>query len=313
MLKIVWYRLAMAVPLVLIVVLIVFFLESLVPGNPAETILGADATPAAVAELTHQLGLNHPWYVQYGQWLSALAYGRLGTSIFTGESVSGMLNGALGVTLSLVGFSVVVSGVVGTALGMLSAVRGGLLGRAIDVVSLAGLAFPGFWVGIALIVIFAVKLRWLPATGFVALSASPPDWLKSLVLPGLALSLIGIASVAKQARDSTMDVLETDFVRVLRASGLPEWRIICKHVLRNAAIPVIGVLGLVTTAMLGSTVFVEQVFVMQGLGSVASTATQQHDIPVLLGVSLYFTVFVVVINLIVDMVYGLLNPKVRVS
>lgn len=313
MLRLVGYRLATVIPLVLLVALIVFFLESLVPGNAAQTILGAHATPAQVASLTRQLDLNHPWYVQYGNWVSELVQGHLGTSVFTGETVTSMLDGGLGVTLSIVLASIVVSAIVGTVLGAVSAVRGGILGRLIDVVSLLGLALPSFWIAIALVAIFAVKLRLLPATGFVALTHSPLQWLRSLVLPVVALSLIGVASIAKQARDATKEVLEADFIRVLRASGVSEARVIWRHVVRNAAIPVLTVTGLVATALLGGTVFIEQVFVMNGLGSIATTATQQHDLPVILGVSVYFTLFVVAVNLLIDIAYGLLNPKVRVA
>lgn len=313
MLRLVGYRLATVIPLVLLVALIVFFLESLVPGNAAQTILGAHATPAQVASLTRQLDLNHPWYVQYGSWVSELVQGHLGTSVFTGETVTSMLDGGLGVTLSIVLASIVVSAIVGTVLGAVSAVRGGILGRLIDVVSLLGLALPSFWIAIALVAIFAVKLRLLPATGFVPLTHSPLQWLRSLVLPVVALSLIGVASIAKQARDATKEVLEADFIRVLRASGVSEARVIWRHVVRNAAIPVLTVTGLVATALLGGTVFIEQVFVMNGLGSIATTATQQHDLPVILGVSVYFTLFVVAVNLLIDIAYGLLNPKVRVA
>lgn len=313
MAKLLAHRMALSIPLILFVSVVVFALESLVPGDPAHTILGANATPQRIAALRSELGLNQPWDERYWHWLTGLARGDLGTSIFTGENVGSALNTRLSVTVSLVVFSVVVSGVVGTLLGLFSAVRGGPLGRIVDVLSLAGLALPNFWVAIVLVTLFAVKLRIFPATGYVPLTNSPGEWVKSLVLPVLALSLFGITAVAKQARDSALDVLERDYIRVLRGNGVGEAKIIFKHVLRNAAIPVVTVLGLVSVGMLGGTVFVESVFVLPGLGSLATQATMDHDVPIILGIGLYFTVLVIIINLLVDLAYGVLNPKVRAS
>lgn len=313
MLKLVARRIALSIPLVLLVSLVVFSLESLVPGDPARTMLGQNATADSVATLRQQLGLGHSWGQRYWDWLSNLFQGRLGTSIFTGENVVSALNTRLGVTVSLVACCVIVSAVVGIGLGLFSAVRGGPFGRLVDVLSLAGLALPNFWVGVVLVTLFAVKARLLPATGYVALTQSPGDWAKSLVLPVIALSLFGITAVAKQARDCALDVLDADYIRVLRGNGVGETRILLKHVLRNAAIPVVAVLGLVAVGMLSGTVFVEGVFVLPGLGSLAQQATLDHDEPVILGIGVYFTVIVVVINLLVDLAYGALNPKVRVT
>lgn len=313
MLRIVTQRILTAVPLVLLVSFIIFGLESLVPGNPAQTILGQNATPGAVAALDKQLGLDKPLLVSYLDWLRGIVHGNLGTSVFSGESVVSTLNSRLYVTLSLVGLSLLVSAVAGIALGTISALRGGVLARIVDVVSLLGLALPGFWVAIVLVALFAVKAGILPATGYVSFSASPAQWLEHLLLPVFALSLIGITSVAKQARDSTLDALDADYIMMLRGNGLAEWRILLQHVLRNAAVPVVTVLGVVTVGMLGGTVFVESVFVLPGLGSLATQSTLDHDLPVILGIGLYFTVIVIAINLLVDVAYGLLNPKVRVG
>lgn len=313
MLKLLGIRIALSIPLVLLVSVVVFALESLVPGDPAQTILGQGATPEGIAALHQQMGLDLPWIERYWDWLTGLFRGDLGTSLFTGDEVVSALNARLGITVSLVVFCVIVSAVAGVALGLFSAVRGGPAARVVDVLSLAGLALPNFWVAIVLVALFAVKVRLFPATGYVQFADSPGQWLRSLVLPVIALSLFGITAVAKQARDSALDVLDTDYIRVLRGNGVPESRIVLRHVLRNAAIPVVTVLGVVAVSMLGGTVFVEGVFVLPGLGSLATQATTDHDLPVILGVGIYFTVIVIIINLLVDLAYGVLNPKVRAS
>ncbi len=313
MIRIIVRRLAMAIPLLVVVSFLTFLLESLVPGNPAATILGQNATPESIAALDRQLGLDKPLLVSYFDWLNSLVHGSLGTSIISGESVGATLNSRLLVTLSVVALSVAVSAVVGVALGMLSATRGGLVGRILDVASMAGLALPSFWVAIVLVALFAVKLGAFPAGGYVPWSESPGAWVDHIVLPVVALSLLGVTSVAKQARDSALDALEADYIVMLRGNGLPGRRILLRHVLRNAAIPVVTVLGVVAAGMLGGAVFIENVFVLPGLGSLATQSTLDHDLPVILGIALYFTVIVVVINLLVDIAYAALNPKVRVA
>lgn len=313
MTRMICLRLLSAIPLMFGVSLLIFLLGSLVPGDAAQTILGEGATPQALAALQAQMGLDRPWYERYGDWLIKAVHGDLGVSIFTGEPVISALNARIGVSLSLIALALLVSAVFGIALGMVSALRGGLIGRVLDVLALMFLALPSFWVAVVLVSIFAVQLHLLPATGYVPVSVSPMGWLSSMVLPAAALSFLGIAAVAKQTRDSVLDVLQADFIQVLRANGVPERSIIFRHILRNAAIPVVSVLGVVSIGMLGSTVFVESVFVLPGLGSRATQATLDHDASVILGIGVYFTAIVIAINLIVDILYGLLNPRVRAS
>jgi peptide/nickel transport system permease protein len=312
-LRLIGHRIAMSIPLLLIVSLIVFALEAFVPGDAARTILGENATAQSVAALRDQLGLNDPWTARYGDWLLGAVHGDLGTSIISGVDVMSSLNTRLGVTLSLLVPSMLLSAVAGIALGFASAVRGGVLGRFIDVVSLLGFALPSFWIALILVTFFAVQLDVLPATGYQEFAASPGGWLRSIVLPVVALSLHGITSVAKQTRDSVMEVLESDYVTFLRANGVGERSVRYRHVLRNAAIPVVTSLGLVSVGMLGGAVFIENVFVLPGLGTLATQATLDHDVPVILGIGVFFTLSVIVINLLIDIAYGLLNPKVRVS
>ena len=200
-------RIVTAIPLIVVVTGVTFVLESLVPGNTARAIVGASGSPAAYERLRAELGLNKPLWDQYWQYLQQLVHGNLGTSVFTGEPVSTLLNQRLGVTLSLVLLATAFCAVVGVLLGVVSAVRGGVVGRAVEVLSLVGLALPGFWVAIILAAVFAVTLRVFPATGYVPPSVSVSRWLWALTLPVVALGIAGVASVAKQTRDSMKDTL----------------------------------------------------------------------------------------------------------
>ncbi|MFI1391232.1 ABC transporter permease [Streptomyces griseoaurantiacus] len=313
MLRLIGNRIATSIPLLLIVTLIVFVLQAFVPGDAARTILGENANPQTVAALRDQLGLNEPLVSRYGDWLAGALHGDLGTSIISGVDVMSSLDTRLGVTLSLLVPSMLLSAVAGIALGFASAVRGGFLGRVIDVVSLLGFALPSFWIALLLVAALAERANLLPATGYTPFAESPGDWLRSIVLPVIVLSLHGITAVAKQTRDSVAEVLEADYVRFLRANGVGTTSLLLRHVLRNAAIPVVTSLGLVSIGMLSGAVFIENVFVLPGLGTLATQATLDHDVPVILGVGVVLTLAVIVVNLLIDIAYGLLNPKVRAA
>ncbi len=313
MFKVVLQRLLMSVPLVVVVTLLTFVLNSLAPGDLASTILGADGTREQYEALRLELGLDRPLVMQYLAWLWQALQGNLGVSFFTQESVVSLLNARLGVSVSIMAGVLVVCLSLGLLLGVASALRGGWVGRAIDAFSLIGLIFPSFWLALVLISIFAVTLRWLPATGYTMFSESPGEWARSLVLPIFSVAMYSITSIAKQTRDAMNDVMGRDFIRALRASGLPERSVVWRHALRNAALPVVTVLGLVMIGAISGTVFVERVFVLPGLGSLAVSAAQNKDILLLQGVTLYFTLMTIAINLLVDLSYGWLNPKVRLS
>lgn len=313
MLALVLRRAVMSIVLIVVSTLTIFVLMSFVPGDPALTILGENATPEAVERLRETLGLNRPLYEQYAEWLFGLLRGDLGTSIFSGEPVAKIVWLRLGVTMSLMVGSTLVIAVLGIALGLLSAVREGWTGRLLDAVSLVGFALPSFWIGIVLVAVFAVAVRIFPATGYIPPTVSPSGWIASLVLPVIAMSIAGITIVAKQMRDSARDALSRDYVRVLRSTGLPERRILLLHVLRNAAVPTTTILGLSAVGALSGAVFVENVFVLPGLGALVTSATLRHDLPIVLGVGVVFSIVVIVINLLVDIAYGVLNPKARVS
>lgn len=306
-------RLVLALPLLFVVSVLTFVLTTLAPGDAATTILGAAATPAAVAALRSRLGLDDPLWAQYWHWLTAAVRGDLGESLTTSQSVTSALATRLPVTLSLVVWAVLLASVLGVALGMFSALRGGFLGRVLDVLAMLGYAIPNFWLGWVLVSLFAVKHRLLPATGYVDFSDSPQGWGRSLILPVITLAVVGVTGIAKQTRDSVRDVMSQDYIAALRADGVPESRVIFRHVLRNAAVPIVTLIGVFFIGMLGGTVLVESVFVMSGLGSLAVSSAQTGDLPMLQGIVVVFCILVIVANLLVDAIYGLLNPKARVT
>jgi peptide/nickel transport system permease protein len=306
-------RLVQAVPLLLVVSSLTFILISFIPGSVAAALYGLSATPAQQAQINRKLGFDQPIYVQYWHWLDHAIHGSLGSSLLNGQSVTTILDGRLAVTLTLVVATVAVVAVVGIGLGVLTALRGGAAARWVDRLSWLGQGVPNFWVALILVAIFAVSLRLLPAQGYVPFSVSSLHWFESFVLPVLALSLGPVAVVMKQARTSMVEELSREYVRTLRAAGVSERSIVYRHVLKNAAGPTLTVLGLVFVGLLGGTVVVETVFGLPGLGSLAVSSVPQHDLPVIEGVVLYFTMMVVIVNFLLDVLYSLLNPKVRIS
>lgn len=311
MLWIVFRRILFSIPLLLIVTVLVFILQSFIPGNAAANLAGVTASPQQIAELRVKLGLDEPITVQYYRWLDGLFHGNLGNSLSNDERVTAALNTRLAVTLSLILAATIVSTVIGLIFGIVSSLGGRFAGAISDVVSIFGMAIPGFWLALLLISIFSVHLGWFPSNGYVRFSQSPGAWVRALVLPVIALSFSGITSIAKQTRQGMLEALNTDFVRTLRANGIKERSIVFKHALRNAALPVVTVSGLLFIGYIGGAVIVEQIFGLPGLGSLAVSATSSNDIPVIQGVTLYFTLIVVAINMLLDIIYGWLNPKAR--
>ncbi|MCL8017263.1 ABC transporter permease [Streptomyces sp. AS02] len=311
MLGLIGRRLALAVPLLLGTTLLTFLLLALAPGDVARTLLGANASEQQVDALRATLGLDQPWYVQYGDWLGGAVRGDFGRSILTKQDVLTQLNQRLPVTLTLAALSTLVSGALGIALGVLGATRGRRTRRLVDAVAMLGFAIPNFWLGILLVSAFAVTIPLFPATGYVPFATDPAGWAGSLVLPVTTLAVGGVTLIAKQTRDAMLDVLSMEYIDALRADGWSERRITYRHALRNAALPVLTAIGVFFVAMLGGAVFVETIFAMPGLGRTAVTSTESHDIPLVLGVTTYFCIGVVLVNLLVDLAYGRLNPKVR--
>lgn len=306
-------RLLISIPLLLVVSGIVFVIQSLLPGDATSLVAGLEATEAERDAIRQRLGLDKSVVIQYLTWLKHAVTGDLGTSIANGQPVVDILNSRVTVSLSIIIGATIVATVLGTLLGVLSAWGPRWIGRLVDGLSVFGLAVPSFWIALVLVSIFAVALRLLPATGYVEPWKDPGVWLASIVLPIAALSTHGITSIAKQTREAMLDVGNRDFIRNLRANGIPERSIVLKHSLRNAGIPIVTIIGLLFVTSLTGAVVIEQIFGLPGLGRLAVTATSTLDIPVIQGVAVYFTLIVIAVNLLIDLAYGWINPKVRSS
>jgi peptide/nickel transport system permease protein len=311
MVRLLLRRLALSVVLIVLVPSITFFFEAITPGNVASLLLGTNATRQDVQQLSARLGLSQPLYEQYWHWLTDLFTGNLGTSYLNGEQVSAIIGQRLPVSVSILGGSLILASILGVGLGVVSATRGRAVRRTVDVGSVIGIAAPSFWIAIGLVLIFAVTLRVLPAIGYVTINTSPLQWLRSLILPWVALGLGLMTFIAKQTRDQMLSVLNRDFIRTLRANGISERSIIFRHALRNAGIPVVTMIGLSFVGALSGSVFVEQVFVLPGLGSALTLAATTHDLPVIEGISVVFTIMVVVVSLCADLLYAALDPRIR--
>jgi peptide/nickel transport system permease protein len=305
-------RLVAGLVLVLVVATVMFALLSLTGTDAARNIVGDTATREQAAAQAKELGLDQPTPVRYWHWLSHAVRGDLGTSWFKSESVGAELAHTLPITLSIAVAGLLLSALVSLGLGTWAAVRGGRVDRFVQLLAVLGSAAPSFLVALVLAVTIAVKLRWLPATGYVPITDSVDGWLRSIILPAVALAIGAIGATAQQIRGSLIDVLEADYIRTLRSRGLSERSVIFKHALRNAAPPALTVLSLQFIGLVGGAVIIEKIFGLPGLGSLANFAAVQGDQPVVLGVVVVMVATVVLVNLLMDVAYGWLNPKVRV-
>ncbi|MFJ3804281.1 ABC transporter permease [Streptomyces sp. NPDC090088] len=306
-------RIAAGAVLVVVVATATFLMLGLTGTDVARNVLGETASRAAVAAKTRQLGLDQPLVERYGHWAGQALQGNLGDSWFTGDPVNQSLMDTLPVTLSIVFAGLLLAAVLSVALGTAAALRGGWVDRLVQFAAVLGTAVPSFLIALVLAVTLAVRLGWLPATGYVALNSSGIDWLRSIILPAVSLAVGATAATAMQVRGAMVDVLRADFVRTLRSRGLSTRSVILRHALRNAAPPALTVLALQFIGLIGGAVVVEKVFGLPGIGSLANSAATRGDAPVLLGTVVVTVVIVVAVNLLLDIAYGWLNPKVRIS
>lgn len=309
-------RLVALVPVLLLVSFGVFMLSTLVPGDAAVTLAGGDsATIERIEEVRAQLGLDDPLLTQYVRWLGDAVRLDFGTSLYGGSlSVWDEISARIPVTFGLALLALLIGVVVGVPVGIAAAMRpGGILDRLCLVTTSIGIAVPNFFVAMLLITVFAVNLGWLPALGFTRFTDDPLEWLRTMILPATSLALFPAAALARQVRAALIDVLQSNYVRTAWASGGSPVRVVGKHALKNAGIPAVTVLGLQLTALIGGAVIIEQLFSIPGLGSYMLRALSQSDLPVIQGVTITFVVMHVLLNLLVDISYGFLNPKVRVS
>jgi len=297
-------RLLLTIPILIGVTFLSFMILHLVPGNPALVIAGVGATPEDIQRIEQALGLNRPLLDQYGIFLRNVLQGNLGLSITSNEPVSQEIAERFPVTLTLAAASTIFAVVVGLALGMVAAAkRATLVDVGTSVIFLFALSMPTFWLGIILILVFAVKLPWLPAAGWSGVS--------SIILPALTLGAGGIAIIARLTRASLLETLGSDYIRTARAKGVPRAVVFVRHALRNALVPVITVIGLEFGTLLGGAVITEQVFAIPGLGRLVVTAISGRDYPTLQGAVLVIAVMVVLVNLLTDLAYALIDPRIR--
>lgn len=311
MIRILVARVGVAIAILFVVVTLTFFLAHLIPGDPATTILGNGATQQQVSALRHQLGLDEPLWSQYVKSLSGLVRGNLGTSVVTGQPVVQALGNAVPVTLSLTFLGTAFVLIVGVAAGILSAVRKGFTDKAVRDTAGVAMAVPNYWLAVFLVAIFSIAIPLLPATGYTDLTASPGRWARGLILPVVAIALAGAAVIARQTRSALIDTFTRDYVRTLRSLGTPTHVIVLRHGLRNASIPIITTVGLQFIGILGGAVIIEQVFALPGIGQLTLSAVTQHDIPMIQGAVIFMAVVVLLVNIVTDVIYVVLNPKLR--
>ncbi|MBL3687522.1 ABC transporter permease [Leucobacter zeae] len=290
-----------------------FFIAHIAIPNPALGLLGSGATPEAIDALTAKIGADRPMLTQYQDWLLQLLRGDFGDSWKNGQPIAKLLGIRLPVTLSLVVASVALSALLGAVLGTLAGLRPhSWIDKAVQGASVVLFALPGFWVAVVLVMTFAVQFKLFPAIGYVPLTESAPGWLRSITLPAVSLALGAIVMIAEQLRNAIIAADSQDYVRTLRSRGLPFWRV-SLHLLRNSAPASLTVLALMFVGLLSGAIIVEQVFGIKGLGELTQSASQNGDIPTLLGITVVTVVFVVIVNLLLDIVLGWINPKVRVK
>jgi peptide/nickel transport system permease protein len=298
----------------LLISLVTFVAVQVVPGDPAQLMLGTEASPEALADLRAELGLDRSPLLQYLSWLGGVLRGDLGTSLRHGRPVATLIAERLPVTLSLATLSLALAVLLAVPLGVLAAIRQhSALDYGVLVFAQAGLALPSFWIGILLILLFALSLRWLPSGGYVPWGESPLAALRSLTMPVLALGLPVAGVLARLVRASMLEELAGDHIRTARAKGLSEPQVIVRHVLRNALIPTVTLLGLQLGFLLGGSIVVEQVFALPGLGRLVLFAINNRDLPLIQGLVLFIAVLVVGINFLVDLAYTWLDPRISLE
>ncbi len=313
-------RLLSGITLLFVISTLAYFLVFTTTDGVSMRLLGDLATPEQLAAKDAELGLDKPVFERFLDWAGHAITGDFGVSWFTNEPIMDALANRLPVTVTIVLFAILISAALAVVLGMAAAIKGGWVDRLVQILAVAGFAVPAFVVAILLITFFAVNY-WnvippdllLPATGWVPLSEDPGLWFKSIILPTLSLVVATVASSAQQIRSAIKAVMERDWVRTLRSRGVPEREILFKHVLRSAAPAGLTVLSLQFVGLLGGSVIIESVFALPGVGQLAVSSTSLGDTPVIMGVVVYTVIIVILVNLLVDLINGWLNPKVRVK
>ncbi|HIS19435.1 MAG TPA: ABC transporter permease [Candidatus Spyradocola merdavium] len=308
-------RLLSMIPAVFVVSVVIFLIIHLTPGDPAAVMLGDQADPEAIAALREALGLNDPLPVQYLRWLGGVLQGDLGQSLYSDESMVSMLLSHLGPTLSLTVFALAISLIVAVPLGILAArKRGALADNAISVFSMIGISMPSFLLGLLLMLVFAVTLRWLPAAGYKTLAEDGmAEHLRYLVMPAIALGFMEAGLILRMTRSSMLEVLGSDYIRMAKAKGEKSLAITCKHAFKNALIPIVTTVGQTFMGLLSGATVVESIFNIPGIGKMTITAVQQRDYEVVQAVVLFLSMINIVVCLVIDLIYAAIDPRVRLS
>src|SRR5712672_1562323 len=312
MLNYVIRRVLATIPVMAIVALFLFSLLYIAPGDPAAIIAGDQATPADVERIRESLGLNRPFLIRFGEWAWQILHGYLGTSIFTNLPVAALIAQRIEPTLSLMAVTLVFAVSIAVPIGVVAAWRADtILDRAIMAFAVLGFSVPVFVIGYLLAFVFALQLDWLPVQGYTPLSEGIEPWIENLILPALALGCVYIALIARITRASMLEVLQQDYIRTARAKGLDQRSILFVHALKNAAVPIITVIGIGVALLIGGAVVTESVFAIPGLGRLTIDAILRRDYPVIQGIVLLFSFLYVLVNLMVDVTYTLVDPRIR--
>ena len=305
-------RIVATIPVMAVVALFVFSLLYIAPGDPAAIIAGDQATPEQIDRIRQSLGLDRPFLVRFGEWFWQILHGDLGTSIFTNLPVSTLIAQRIEPTLSLMTITLLLSVAVAVPIGVLAAWKAGTwIDRAIMAFAVFGFSVPVFVVGYLLAYVFALQLGWLPVQGYTPISQGLWPWLENLILPSIALGCVYIALIARITRASMLEVLQQDYIRTARAKGLAQGSILFIHALKNASVPIVTVIGIGIALLIGGAVVTESVFAIPGLGRLTVDAILRRDYPVIQGVVLLFSFVYVLVNLAIDLLYTLLDPRIR--
>ncbi|HWK45157.1 MAG TPA: ABC transporter permease [Stellaceae bacterium] len=312
MLGVILRRLASAVPTLLIVSLVAFGLMRLIPGDPSAAIAGLSATPEQIAIIRAQLGLDQPLPIQLVRWYAGLIHGDLGRSLLLGQPVVEATFLRLPVTLALSAYALVMTLLIGLISGILAALKqNSIVDQIAMILAILGISMPSFWLGLVMILLFAVHLGWLPTGGYIAFTDDPLGWLRSSTMPAISLALLQAGLLARVTRSTMLEVLRQDYIRTARAKGLPERLVVFKHALVNALIPILTVIGIIIGLLISASVITETVFSIPGIGQLLTQAVLNRDYPMVQGGLLIVTGLVVLINLGVDIGYALLDPRIR--
>ena len=312
MLKYLISRFLATIPVLIGTSLFTFLLVRLVPGDPIQIMLGPEVMGNARAEIARLYGLDRPWPIQYLEWVGNVLRGDLGNSIRTGLPIADSIWQRLPATLELTLLAILIGIVIGVPLAILAAQhRGRVTDGSLSAFVLLGISMPGFWLATLLVLFFSLYLRWLPPIGYVPLIENPIENLRRMILPAISLGVAFGATTMRFTRSSLLEVFNQEYIRAARAKGLREQMVVYRHALKNALIPVITVTGIQIGRLLGGTVIIEQIFALPGIGRYVFDAISQRDYPVIQGTVLFFTIVFIVINLTVDFLYGVVDPRIK--